>query len=329
MIDLSIIIVNWNVRDLLADCLASIAAAPAIRIAPDGTETGSHGPRCEVIVVDSASEDGSAQMVRGRFPWVRLLAETDNIGFVRGNNHALELAEGRHLLLLNPDTVIHGDALGQMVRFLDKHPDVGIVGPHVLNADGSTQSTRRRLPTRLTAFFESTWLQPHAPRRVLDHYYVTDQPDDGTFEVDWVQGCALLARREVYENIGALDTRYVMFAEELDWCHRARLAGWRVFYLGDAFITHLGGQSTSQVPAQKHIYFQQSKVRYFARFHGRAFGLALWVFLLLSYTSQVGIEAGKALLGSQPALRKTRIATYLRVIRALAIHPPLERESCA
>lgn len=306
-IDLTIIIVSWNVRDLLADCLHSIAQAAQ-----------ANDLQVEVIVVDSASSDGSANMVAAQFPWVTLLAEAENVGFVRGNNLGLARAAGRHVMLLNPDTVIHGDALNQLAAYLDAHPTVGIVGPHVLNADGTHQSTRRRFPTRWTAFFESTWLQPHAPHGVLERFYVTDQPDDGTYDVDWVQGCALMARRAVYDDIGGLDPGYVMYSEELDWCRRAKDAGWRVVYVGSARITHYGGKSTEQVPAHKHITFQQSKIRYFRRFHGAGFALALRVFLLLSYTLQIAQEAAKGLLGSKQPLRRARVITYVQVVRALA-----------
>jgi GT2 family glycosyltransferase len=318
--DLSILIVSWNVADLLAACLESIAASPvtlATRGAASSAPTKS-GLLAEAIVVDSASTDASAGMVRERFPWVHLIAEGENIGFVRGNNRALERARGRCLLLLNPDTVVHGDALNRMVAYLDAHPSIGIVGPHVLNPDGTTQSTRRRFPTLLTGLFESTWLQGYAPRRELDRYYVRDQSDDGTFEVDWVQGCALMARRAVYEQIGGLDPRYVMFSEELDWCRRAKMAGWGVVYLGDAHITHYGGKSTEQVQAHKHIHFQQSKLRYFRKFHRRGAAFALRAFLLLSYSVQIGLEGAKAQLGSKRAMRRARIATYRQVIRALA-----------
>ncbi|NLX11556.1 MAG: glycosyltransferase family 2 protein [Chloroflexi bacterium] len=316
--DLSIIIVSWNVRELLAACLRSIAAAPIRCVAPDGTATGDGDLRVETIVIDSASGDGSAALVRDEFPWARLLALDENVGFTRGNNLGLEMAQGRHLLLLNPDTVVHGDAFNRLAAYLDAHPEVGIAGPHVLNADGTTQSTRRRFPTVLTGIFESTWLQGYAPRRLLDRFYVADQPDDGTFEVDWVQGCALIARREVYTQIGGLDTGYVMYSEELDWCRRAKDAGWRVVYLGDAFITHYGGKSADQVQTHRHIYFQQSKLRYYRKFHGRGVALALRLFLLLSYIYQLGLEGLKALLGSRPAMRRARCATYVQVIRALA-----------
>jgi len=318
--DLSIIIVNWNVADLLAACLESIAAAPVTLISPhkgaaSSAPTGTMW--VEVIVVDSASTDGSTAMVRERFPWVRLLAQQENIGFTRGNNLALEIAQGRSLFLLNPDTVVHGDALNILVKYLDDHPHVGIVGPRVLNGDGSTQSTRRRFPTLLTAVFESTWLQGLAPRRILDRYYVTDQPDDGTFEVDWVQGCALMARREVYDRIGGLDAGYVMFSEELDWCRRAKAAGWGVAYVGSASITHYGGKSTEQVQANKHIYFQQSKIRYFRKYHGVLAALMMRLYLILSYGWQWLLEGTKWLIGSRRGLRAARVAMYGQVIRAL------------
>lgn len=318
-IDLSVLIVSWNVRDLLADCLASIAAGPVTLIAPDGTLHGEGGLLTEVIIVDSASSDGTPDLVRERFPWATLITCKQNVGFTRGNNLALARARGRYLLLLNPDTVVHDDALPALVRHLDAHPEVGIAGPRVLNADGSTQSTRRRFPTPLTAFVESTWLQGYAPRRILDRYYVTDQPDDSVCEVDWVQGCALLARRAVYEQIGGLDEGYVMFSEELDWCRRARQAGWQVHYVGTACLTHYGGQSTAQVETRKHIYFQQSKLRYFRKYHGRTFAFALRWFLLVSYAWQLLLEATKGALGHKRALRQARVRTYWAVLGALTL----------
>jgi N-acetylglucosaminyl-diphospho-decaprenol L-rhamnosyltransferase len=315
-IDLSILIVSWNVCDLLIACLESIVASPVVLVSADDAP-GAAGLRCEVIVVDSASSDGSAQAVQERFPWVQLVTETENTGFVRGTNRALALARGRHLLLLNPDTLVHCSALGTLVDFLDQHPQAGIAGPQVLNEDGTTQSTRRRFPARLTALFESTWLQGYAPARLMRHYHITDQPDDGTFQVDWVQGCALIARRAVYEEIGGLDPGYVMYSEEMDWCRRAKDAGWHVYYVGDAHITHYGGKSSEQVEAFKHIQFQRSKLRYFRKFHGRGFALALRLFLLLSYAAQIVQESAKAALGSKRNMRRARIVTYLQVLRAL------------
>jgi GT2 family glycosyltransferase len=255
-------------------------------------------------------------MVAARFPQVRLLPQTENLGFVRCSNIGLAAAQGRHLLLLNPDTELIGDALAQMVAYLDLHPDVGIVGPRTLNTDGSTQSTRRRFPTVALAFFESTWLQPLAPRRMLDRFYVADAADDAVLDVDWVQGSALMARRAVYEQIGGLDEGFVMFSEELDWCRRARDAGWRVVYLGSARLTHHGGSSTDQVVARRHIHFQQSKLRYYRKYHGALVVLILRAFLLLNYAWQLALEAAKSTLGHKRDLRRQRISAYWQVLRS-------------
>ncbi len=316
MVDLSIVIVSWNVADLLAACLRSILAGPLTVIGPDETAPDeAAGPLVEIIVVESASTDHTLEVLAG-FPMVRVLAQPENVGFTRGNNLGLAVARGRHLLLLNPDTEVLADALPVLVQYLDAHPEVGIVGPHTLNTDGSTQSTRRRFPTLVTALFESTWLQRFAPPGVLRHYYVSDAPDDGVFEVGWVQGSALMARREVYAQIGGLDEGYVMFAEEMDWCRRAVAAGWRVVYVGTARIIHHGGKSTDQVVARRHIYFQQSKVRYFRKFHGPLVGEVLRLYLLAHYGVQWGLEWAKGRLGSHPELRRERTAAYREVLRS-------------
>ncbi len=303
--DLSIIIVSWNVRDLLVACLDSIRTnVPE----PD---------RIEVIVVDSGSSDGSPALIEARYPWVRLLAQPQNIGFTVANNMGLREAHGRHLMLLNPDTEIIGDALVQMIAYLDHHPDVGIAGPHTLNRDGTTQSSKRRFPTFMTGIFESTWLQPYAPRGLLDRFYARDIPNEATADVDWVQGSALMIRREVYTAIGGLDERIVMYSEETDWCRRAKNAGWRVVYVGSARIVHYGGKSTEQANARSQIYFQRSKLYYFRKHHGIVVAGFLRVFLLFSYMQQTLAEAIKGLLGHKRTLRQDRVRIYWQVIRAL------------
>lgn len=302
-IDLSIIIVSWNVADLLRACLDSIYANCA-------------GLEIEVIVVDSASSDATLTLLRTQYPQVNLIAQDKNVGFTCGNNIGLQAAQGRHLLLLNPDTLIIGPALSTLVIYLDDHAEVGIVGPHTLNTDGTTQSSRRRFPTLGTAFFESTWLQPYAPQKLLDYFYVNDAPNDATLAVDWVQGSALMARRAVYEQIGPLDEGYAMYSEELDWCKRAKTAGWGVVFVGSAQIIHHGGKSTEQAGARKHIHFQASKLRYFRKYHGWGIALILRLFLLIGYLWQLLLEAGKSLLGNQRPMRRERIKTYWQVIRS-------------
>lgn len=298
---LSVIIVNWNVRDLLRRCLHSLLAN-----FPPG--------QLEIIVVDNASTDGSAEMVRTEFPMVRLIANPDNRGFTAANNQGLMVARGRCVLLLNPDTEVVGDALVTMAAFADAHPDVGIVGPQLLNPDGSVQSSRRRFPTLLTALFESTWLQPYAPRRLLEHYYVLDCPDDEVQDVDWVTGAALMARREAVEQVGPLDEGFFMYSEELDWCRRFRETGWRVVYLPTAQVVHHAGKSSEQVEAARHIHFHSSKVHYFRKYHGRLAAEAVRLVVLGNYTWQIGLEGAKWLVGHKRPLRAGRIKAYWQVV---------------
>lgn len=301
--DLSIIIVSWNVRELLRACLRSL-------------EAGRHALTLEVIVVDSASADGTPEMVRNDFPWVHLLAQQENVGFPRGNNIGIRQSTGRYLLLLNPDTEVVGDALQRMVAYLNEHPQTGVVGAQLLYPDGRVQSSRRRFPTLLTAFFESTWLQPLAPPSVLDRYYVRDRPDNATSEVDWVMGACLMTRREVVEQVGLLDEDYFMYSEELDWCRRIKDSGWGVVYLPAAQIIHHEGKSSEQAVTARHINFQRAKLRYFRKYHGRAAAMLLRIFLLLNYIWQIGLEGLKALVGHKRPLRRQRIASYWQVLRS-------------
>lgn len=302
--DLSVIIVNWNVAELLKACLNSVLAAP------------SHPYTLEIIVVDSASTDNSPEMIRSTFPQVNLLAMSENVGFTRGNNLGLAQAQGRYVMLLNPDTEVVGTALTRMIAYLDENPAVGIVGPHTLNTDGSHQSTRRRFPTLAVGLFESTWAQAFAPRSIMNHYTASDMADNAIADVDWVQGSALMARREVVAQIGGLDEAYVMYSEELDWCKRAKMAGWRVVYHGGVQIVHHGGKSSEQVTARKHIHFQQSKLHYFRKYHGSAIAQLLRVWLFLNYAAQMLIEGSKALLGHKRPLRMERLRAYWQVLRS-------------
>jgi GT2 family glycosyltransferase len=298
---LSIIILSWNVRELLRKCLASLPW---------------DDPQVEVVVVDAGSADGSAEMTRQAFPAARLLAQTENLGYTRGNNLGLRAAAGRYLLILNPDTEVLGEALAQMLTYMEAHPRTGVLGPQLVYPDGTIQSTRRRFPSLRTAFVESTWLQPLTPRSWLDRYYARDLPDDAVAEVDWVMGAALLVRREAYDQVGGFDEGFFMYSEEVDWCRRLKAAGWQVVYFPPARIVHHEGRSSEQVPAATHIRFNASKVRYFRKYHGALAAEALRLYLLGHFLFQLGLEAAKWLAGSRRSLRAARVAAYWQVLRS-------------
>jgi N-acetylglucosaminyl-diphospho-decaprenol L-rhamnosyltransferase len=328
MRDLAIIIVNWNVRPLLRRCLESIFTH-----APEYLDT-------QVVVVDNASTDGSAQMVAQDFPHVQLIANQANVGFTRGNNQGLrwlgfgdhragipveqEAAAGRpvevrprYVLLLNPDTEVTAGALAALVDFMDRHADVGIAGPQLLFPDGKVQSSRRRFPTLLTAFLESTVLEQWWPDNPMARRYrVMDCAADVVQDVDWIVGAAMFVRREAIASAGLLDEGFFMYSEELDWCRRIKDNGWRVVYLPAARIVHHEGKSSEQVVVARHIHFQRSKVRYFRKHHGPLAAGLLRAFLLAAYTYQLGLEAGKWLVGHHRPLRRERVAAYWQVLRS-------------
>lgn len=302
--EVSFVLVSWNVCELVRRSLTSILAESA-------------GIQAEIILVDNASRDGTGQMVQAEFPSVHLIANPDNRGFTAGNNQALALAEGRYLFLLNPDTELLPGATKALVDFLESNPQVGIAAPQLLNPNGTIQSSRRRFPTFATALLESTRLQrwfPHNPW--LSRYYVLDKPDDEPQEVDWVVGAAMLARREVYQQVGGLDEGYFMYSEELDWCYRAKLAGWRVVYFPGARVVHHLGKSSEQVAAARDIYFHSSKIRFFRKFHGRLLSECLRLFLLLMFGYQLLEESAKWLIGHKRPLRSQRIRAYRQVLRS-------------
>ena len=310
MADISIIIVNWNVRDLLDKCLASLLEAQE-----GGDPSDERRPALEIIVVDCNSQDDSAAMIRERYPTVKLLQQSENIGFTRGNNLGMRAATADTLMLLNPDTEVFAGALMTMLAYIRQQPAVGILGPHTLNTDGSHQSTRRRFPTLLTGLFESAWLSILAPASVFDSYFMRDTDDDAILEVDWAQGSALMLRREVWQEIGELDEGYVMYSEELDYCKRAKEAGWKVMYHGGAKIQHHGGRSSEQVAAFKQIQFHTSKLRYFRKHHGDRHYALLRVMILAQFCWQLILEFVKACIGHKRALRQERIKTYWQVLR--------------
>ncbi len=307
MVDLTIVIVSWNVRDLLRRCLQSITL---------------EGSTVEIVVVDNASGDESPVMVRTEFPQVRLIANTENRGFTAANNQGLASSQGRYLLLLNPDTELVSDALATMLDYMEAHPQVGALGPKLLYPDGSQQPSRRRFPTLTTALVESTVVQEWwTDNRTLRRYYMADTPDDAIQPVDWVVGACLLIRREAYRKVGGLDEGFFMYSEELDWCRRIKAAGWEIVYLPTAAVIHHEGKSSEQVVPARHIHFQSSKVRYFRKHHGTVQGETLRWFLLATYAYQLAREGFKWLVGHKRPLRAERVRAYQEVLRS-GLRPP-------
>ncbi len=306
--DLSIVVVNWNVKNLLRDCLRSLLEA--IQAAPHLS--------AEIIVVDSASADGSPDMVRAEFPQVRLIASEQNLGYAGGNNAGVAAAGGRYLFLLNPDTVVAPAALAELVRFMDVQPQAGAVGPQLRWPTGQVQSSRRRFPSLGSLFWESTLLGQWFPsNQFIRRYHCADMPANVTQPVDWVVGAAILIRREAWAQVGPIDPDFFMYFEETDWCRRAASAGWQIYYLPAAQIIHFEGKSSEQVVAARAIRFQKSKLRYTRKYFGAGWAVTLRLFLWATFAWQWAEESAKWLIGHRRALRAERIAAYRQVLREL------------
>lgn len=302
-IDISIIIVSWNVSKLLKNCLQSIFA-------------NSKSLNIQVIVVDSGSADDTCEMVRQTFPQVDLFDMQKNVGFPAGNNIGLQAAVGRNIYLLNPDTEIIGDALQVMLTHIEADKSIGLIGSWLQYPDGKIQSSRRRFPTILTGLFESTWLEVWAPKLILEQYSMTDKRDDEPCEADWVMGASMFVSREAILAVGGMDEDYFMYSEELDWCRRIKDTGFKIWWLPQARVVHHLGASSDQASTMRHINFNRAKLRYFRKYHGTAASGLIRTVLIANYAGQIVIEGAKWLAGHRRELRKQRIEAYWQVVRS-------------
>ncbi len=276
--DVTVSIVSFNTRDLLRRCLESLFRPETAEVRAAWEAAGAplahaerEPARFEVVVVDQVSLDESAEMVAAEFPQVRLIHLDRNVGFAGANNLAYREASGRYFLLLNSDTVIRPGMLRALVRFADDNPRAGIVGPKVLNPDGSLQPSCRRFPTIGAGLFRNTPLGRLFPQNRYTREYLMQEWDHAApRSVDWVSGCCLLARREVIETIGPMDEDYFMYFEDVDWCLRASQAGAEVWYCPDGVVLHEKGRSTDKAVKRMIVRHHLSAYRYFTKHHAGA-----------------------------------------------------------
>ena len=292
MIDLSICIVTQQACEYLRSCLVSIA---------ENQPSGAY----EIIVVDNASTDGTIDMLRLEFPAVQVIINDRNTGYTAPMNQALRRGSGRYLIQLNPDTIAHPGAFNTLIEFMDSYPQVGICGPKVLNTDGSMQKSCRRGDSRPWAVFSYfLGLSRLFPRsKFFGGYHLNHLPEDTINPVDGVAGSCMLIRREVVDQIGYLDERYFAFQEDADYCFQARQAGWQVFYVPSAHITHIGGHGGTRVQPYRSIYewHRSYWLYYHKNFAKDYFFLFNWV-----YDGLIGLKLISAVVIN--ALRKEKFA---------------------
>ncbi len=265
-VDLSIVIVSWNTRKVLQECLASVVK-------------GLDDLNVELFVVDNASSDGSAEMVDAEFPGVTLLVNEENRGFARANNQAIRLARGRHVLLLNSDTVVLQDVLPRSVEYMDGHADVGVMGCRVLNGDGSVQLTCARFPTLLNLLLLTSGLFRLSWPRFCGRYQLRDWQRDTERDVDTVTGCYMLVRKMALEQVGLLDEKFFFYGEETDWCQRFKQVGWLLRFAPVGEIIHYGSLSSRQCNHRRDVMLTRGLLQYHRKHGGLLVTLCAWLLL--------------------------------------------------
>ncbi len=246
--DLAVVIVSWNVREILLKNLSSLIAS-------------------EIIVVDNASTDGSVEAVRAAFPSVRVIANQTNNGFAKACNQGIAASDSRHILLLNPDMRVEPDAIAKTVAYLDSHPDVGVMGAQLMTPDGKPIHHMRRFPTVKDQLAIILKL-PHLFPKLIHRYHAKDLPTHLEQEVDSVRGSYFAMNRTALDKIGLLDERFYIWFEEVDYCKRVKLAGLKVMYVPSVRATDLVGRSFAQRGAYwKQKMFTRSMIRYFEKWH--------------------------------------------------------------
>ena len=265
---LSIVIVSWNVREDLRECLQSLLKDEGSRL-----ESG----EIEIIIVDNASTDGTAEMVNLEFPQVKLLVNLQNLGYTKANNIGINHSRGKYILLLNPDTVVHQGALQALIDCAESHPEVGIIGAKLLNPDGSVQRSARSFPDIGAGLFRNTFLGRLFPNNpFVRRYLLEDFGYDEVREVDWVSGAAMLVRRDLIERIGGLDERFWAYCEDVDLCWRAWQAGYKVLFCPNAVITHKVGRSSDQRLVPSLIQHHKSMWLFYLKNYRHRYPLVLF-----------------------------------------------------
>lgn len=273
--DLTVILVNWNTSALLRDCLHTLAA-------------GRGALQLETIVVDNGSTDESCAMLARDFPWVTVIANPANRGFAAANNQGLVAARGRHVLLLNTDTLVRGDVLAAAVAWLDAQPRAGVLGPQVLNADGTVQDSVKGWPGFGYLLRQTLGLN----RRRAPNLGLT-----AAAEVPAVSGCAMFVRQAALAEVGPLDEAFFFYGEETDWCRRFAAAGWGVHFVPLAEIVHFGGGAAKRLDHRRDVLLTEGTVRLHRKHGGLAAGLACYGLLL-------GFNASRAVLWAALALAR-------------------------
>lgn len=269
MISLSIIIVNWNTKDDLLNCMESLFQ-----------KREEHS--WEILVVDNGSIDGSEEAVRAEFPEAILIHNSLNLGYARANNQALKLSRGRYFLLLNPDTRLKQGSIETLMAFMDSYPTASVAGVQLLNSDGSKQNSIANFPSMATELLNKSLLRWFFPKTFPGKGRDYRDP----VEVDSVIGACMMVRRAAMEQVGLLDEDYFLFLEETDWCYRMKKAGWKVYHVPQAEVYHFQGKSAEKDKKRAKVEYYHSRYQFFKKNRG----FRQWFVLLIGLLIKLGFE---------------------------------------
>ena len=295
---ISIVIVNWNTKGLLLECIGSIT-------------NDCKRLKTEIIVSDNASTDGSADAVRTAFPDVKLLLNSDNLGFAGGNNLGIKECSGEYVCLVNTDVEILSGCFSGLLNFIENNPDVGIVGPQALYADKKVQITARKEVRWFNSFLHLFWVDTFFPS-------LTRYSQKKIEEVDIVSGCFWMIRRKALEDTGLLDHSFFFYGEDRDYCKRMWIAGWKVVYNPECKIIHYEGGSSKARPLGYYLQLERAYIEFWRKYHSRLSNLIYYLFRIVYHATRAIVNIGAYICGSMGNNRqKEKAIRHLSCVRML------------
>lgn len=305
MSQVSVIIVSWNARRFLKDCIESVR------------RTGGRLVR-EIVVVDNASTDGSPEMVKELFPEVTLVRASTNLGFAKANNLGMKHCRGDFLALVNSDVIVHPECFQKLAALLDSREQVGLVGPRIIGADGHVQHTCRQLPTVWNTLCRFLALDRVFSRwRLFAGFQMRHWDYNSLAEVEVLSGCFWLARRSAVEDVGSLDERFFFYAEDIDWCKRFRDAGWKIMFVPEASATHFGGGSSGNAPLRYSIEMLRANLLYWKKHHGSLGRLSYYCMALVQHLARLVVRGVMRFVGAQRAESERKLKEHAVCLRWL------------
>jgi len=300
MLDVSVIIISWNAKEQVRNCLNSLS--------------NPNSYTQQVIVVDNASLDGSADSVANEFPQVKLIRNTDNLGFSRANNIGIGQSTGRYLCLVNSDVIVLDDCIDTLVKFMDSNPSVGMAGPRILNPDRSLQVSCRHFPSVWNNLCQALGLNYLFPKSAFfSEPFMKCWAHDVERKVDVLSGCFWMVRRKALDKVGLLDEDFFIYGEDIDWCKRFHNAGWDVVFYPGAEAIHIGGASSGNAPIKFYLEMQKADLHYWRKHHGRIGRAGYLTIILIRQTLRVVFGAIRYI--TRPSARES---TCFKLKRSLA-----------